>query len=163
MNSISRKESVNRAHLISRAALGISLLVFAITVAPPSQSQPFRGDIFVQPSHIVPGKVFVYDSVKRMGATGIINHSDASFKTLDGPRGNFGPWTMVVSAGANILFYDGTSGRAAIGQVDSAGIFRTTNTIPNGQIEPGYTHITFHNGFYLLYKDDTGFARVGNV
>ncbi len=163
MNSISREENINRANPISRTALGISLLVFAITVALPSQSQPFRGDVLVQPSHIVPGKVFVYDSVKRMGATGVINHSDASFKTLDGPRGDFSPWTIVVSGGVDILFYDGNSGHAAIGQVNSAGVFRTTTSIPNGQIEPGYTHITFHKGFYLLYRDDTGFARVGNV
>jgi len=151
MNSISREENINRMNLISRAALGISLLIVIMSMAVPAQSQP------------VPGKVFVYDSAKLLGATGVINHTDASFKTLEGPRGGFSPWSIVVSGGVDILFYDAKTGHATIGQVDAAGLFRTTQPIADGQIGPGWTHITFHKGFYLFYNKDNGFGAVGNM
>jgi hypothetical protein len=151
MNSISREKKTNRTNLIARAALGISVWAIIASMAVPTQSQ------------VVPGKVFLYDSAKLSGATGIINHTDATFKTLDGPRGEFSTWSIVVSGGVDILFYNAGNGHAAIGEVDASGVFRTTQRIPDGQIGPGWTHITFHKGFYLFYNKDNGFAAVGNM
>ena len=151
MNSLLSKSSITRSNLALRSAVVLSFLVLVLTTVVPVHSQT------------VPGKVFLYDSSKLLGATGVINHSDASFKTLAMPFGGFSAWSIVVAGGADILFYDAKTGHAALGQVDAGGAFKTTQPIPDGQIGPGWTHITFHKGFYLFYNTDNGFGAVGNM
>jgi hypothetical protein len=151
MHAISLRTTIHRldVRLPLVFGLAISMLILSLTATSHSQS--------------VSGKVFAYSSKNLQGATGQINHANASFTTLKQPFGGFSPWSNVVPGGVDLLFYNSRSGHAAIGQVDGAGNFSTTQSIPDGQIGPGWTHITFHNGYYLFYNTDNGLAAVGNM
>jgi len=105
----------------------------------------------------------MYSSVSLQGACGVIDHTNATFTTLWGPKDGFSTWSIVVDGGVDILFYNATTGKSVIGQLDPSGVFINTQPIPDGQIGPGWTNITFHKGFYLFYNKHNGFAAVGNM
>ena len=151
MNSISLRTTIHRLEVSSTLVFGLAISMLIMSLTATSHSQD------------VSGKVFAYSSTKLQGATGQINHTNASVTSLRSAFGGFSPWSKVVSGGVDILFYNSANGHAAIGQVDSAGNFATTQAIPDGEIDAGWTAITFHKGFYLFYNVGNGRAAVGNM
>lgn len=151
MYTISLRTTTCRLDLRLPLVLGLAISMIILSLAATSHSQT------------VSGKVFAYSSTNLQGATSQINHANASVISLRSAFGGFSPWSKVVSGGVDILFYNSATGHAAIGQVDGAGNFSTTQSIPDGEIGPGWTDITFHKGFYLFYNAGSGKAAVGNM
>jgi hypothetical protein len=110
----------------------------------------------------VPQKIVAYNAQLHTAVTGVINSSTASFTTLKTLSGNLSAWTHVVGGSSNVLFYNTTTGEAALSQVDSVGNLTTSFYRGRGSFAAGWTSIVFHKGYYLFYNSASGQAAVGS-
>jgi thermolysin len=105
--------------------------------------------------------IFLYN-VATLG--GLIEQIDANGRlgwTQSFNPNSFGVWTSIVDTAYGMFFYNRSNGSIAVGNVNQAGQFVTTDSGKN--VGAGFDQVVVQGGHILLYNSTTGAYALGSI
>src|SRR6266850_352628 len=107
-------------------------------------------------------KILSYSQMWAIGDIGQFDDSDNYTVVTTFNTGTV-RYSHVVADQAGIFYYDRTTGRSMLTDLDTAGNHHVLATFPAGYFGAGWTHIVSHRGYLFFYSAVNGMAAIGTL